>query len=215
MKKYLAEFLGTFMLVFLGTSAVVIAKGDVLTIALAFGMAITMSAYSFGAVSGGHFNPAVTTGMIIDHRIDWKNGLYYIVSQILGAIVASLLVRVYVSAMGFSTKALGQTDFTISAGTAFLVETVATFLFVLIILLVTSKTFGNPNFAGLIIGIALTFLIVATIKLTGASLNPARSIGPALFAQGTSLTHLWLYILAPEIGGVLAAFVSRFFTTED
>lgn len=216
MRKYLAEFLGTFLLVFLGTATVVIAKGNVLAIGLAFGLAITVSAYAFGAISGGHFNPAVTTAMLINRRIGLIDGLGYMVAQVVGAIAASFFVQVFVKALGYKATALGQTDFpAISATTAMLVEGLVTFLFVLIILNVTSDDHGNADFAGLVIGIALAFLIIVALNLTGGSLNPARSIGPALFAGGSALSHLWVYIVAPEVGAILAAFCGRVMGSEE
>ncbi|ETY72925.1 MIP/aquaporin family protein [Lactiplantibacillus fabifermentans] len=216
MRKYFAEFLGTFMLVFLGTGAVVVAKGDTLTIGLAFGLAITVSAYAFGGISGGHFNPAVTTAMLINRRINAVDACGYIVAQILGAIVASACVRSFVSAMGLATNALGQTDFSkINSGMAFFVEALVTFLFLMVILNVTSNDHGNGDFAGVTIGITLAFLIIVALNLTGGSLNPARSIGPAIFAGGTALSHLWVYILAPEVGAILAAYCARVLGSED
>ena len=216
MRKYFAEFLGTFMLVFLGTGAVVVAKGDTLTIGLAFGLAITVSAYAFGGISGGHFNPAVTTAMLINRRINAVDACGYIVAQILGAIVASACVRSFVSAMGLATNALGQTDFSkINSGMAFFVEALVTFLFLMVILNVTSNDHGNGDFAGVTIGVTLAFLIIVALNLTGGSLNPARSIGPAIFAGGTALSHLWVYILAPEVGAILAAYCARVLGSED
>lgn len=216
MRKYTSEFLGTFLLVFLGTAAIVIAKGGVLTIGLAFGLAITISAYAFGGISGGHFNPAVTTAMLINKRISFMDAVWYIVAQILGAIVASFFVQVFVKALGYKATVLGQTDFpSISASMAMLVEGLVTFLFLMIILNVTSKNHGNNDFAGLVIGISLAFLIILALNLTGGSLNPARSIGPAIFAGGSALSHLWVYIVAPEVGAILAAFCSRLLGSED
>lgn len=192
-QNYVAEFFGTFMLVFLGTATVVISKGNVLAIGLDFGLAITISAYSFGAVSGGHFNPAVTTAMWLNKKIGGSDAIGYIISQFIGALVASGFVKYFVSALGQDTTALGQTDFTkISLFTALIVECLATFLFVLIILLVTSDRFGNGMMAGLVIGITLAFLIIVCLNLTGGSLNPARSFGPALLAGGSALSHYWV-----------------------
>lgn len=211
-RKYISEFLGTFFLVMLGTSAVTIAKGDTLTIALAFGLAITISAYAFGGISGGHFNPAVTTAMLINRRISATSAVGYIVSQFLGATVASIFVKIFVGVLNLPTNQLGQTDFPkISMGVAFLVEVLATFMFLMIIINVTSKDHGNNDFAGLIIGLSLAMLIIFALNLTGASLNPARSFGPAILAGGSGLKHLWLYIVAPEVGAVLAAYCSRLF----
>ncbi|EHN58849.1 MIP/aquaporin family protein [Oenococcus kitaharae] len=211
MRKYVSEFLGTFLLVFIGTSSVVIARGSVLTIALAFGLAVTISAYAFGGISGGHFNPAVTTAMWLNKRIGLADAIGYIVSQIIAACLASWLVQLFAKGLGQAANQLGQTDFPkISVGLAFTVETLATFLFLTIILNVTSKEHGNSDFAGLIIGLALALMIVFSLNLTGGSLNPARSIGPALFAGGSALSHLWLYVVAPEVGAIIAAYVSKF-----
>lgn len=216
MQKYTAEFMGTFMLVFLGTGAVTVAAGNTLTIGLAFGLAITVSAYAFGGISGGHFNPAVTTAMLINRRIGGKDAVGYIVAQVLGATVASAFIKLFVSGLGLATNQLGQTDFPkISMGLAFVVEVLVTFLFLLVILNVTSDRHGNGDFAGLTIGVTLAFLIIVALNLTGGSLNPARSFGPAIFAGGSALSHLWLYILAPEVGAILAAFVGRMMGSED
>lgn len=216
MQKYLAEFFGTFMLVFLGTGAVTVAAGNTLTIGLAFGLAITVSAYAFGGISGGHFNPAVTTAMLLNRRINGRDALGYVIAQVLGATVASAFMKLFVSGLGLATNQLGQTDFSkISAGLAFLVEVLVTFLFLLVILNVTSDRHGNGDFAGLTIGVTLAFLIIVALNLTGGSLNPARSFGPAIFAGGSALSHLWLYILAPEVGAILAALVARVMGSEE
>lgn len=216
MQKYLAEFFGTFMLVFLGTGAVTVAAGNTLTIGLAFGLAITVSAYAFGEISGGHFNPAVTTAMLMNRRINGRDALGYVIAQVLGATVASAFMKLFVSGLGLATNQLGQTDFPkISTGLAFLVEVLVTFLFLLVILNVTSDRHGNGDFAGLTIGVTLAFLIIVALNLTGGSLNPARSFGPAIFAGGSALSHLWLYILAPEVGAILAALVARVMGSEE
>lgn len=216
MQKYLAEFFGTFMLVFLGTGAVTVAAGNTLTIGLAFGLAITVSAYAFGGISGGHFNPAVTTAMLMNRRINGRDALGYVIAQVLGATVASAFMKLFVSGLGLATNQLGQTDFPkISTGLAFLVEVLVTFLFLLVILNVTSDRHGNGDFAGLTIGVTLAFLIIVALNLTGGSLNPARSFGPAIFAGGSVLSHLWLYILAPEVGAILAALVARVMGSEE
>ncbi|WP_338215657.1 MIP/aquaporin family protein [Lacticaseibacillus salsurivasis] len=217
MKAICAEFMGTFLLVFLGSGAVLFAKGDALTIAIGFGLAITISAYAFGGITGGHFNPAVTTAFMINGRTGIGEGLVYIVSQIVGAIAASGAVRVIVGALNLPATQMAQTDFpNLSVGAAFFVEALATFLFLVVILNVTSDDHGNGDFAGLAIGVTLMLLIIFSVNLTGASLNPARSIGPAIFAGGSALSHLWLYIVAPEVGAILAAFCSRFLmATED
>lgn len=216
MRKYVAEIIGTFVLVFVGTGTVVIAKGSTLTIGLAFGLAVTIMAYSVGAISGGHFNPAVSLGMLLNKRISGKDFIGYVISQFIGAILASAMVFDLVHELGLSTKSLGQTDFpNISVGGAFITETLVTFLFVLVIFLVTSKKWGNPNFAGLVIGLTLGLMIIVALNLTGGSLNPARSFGPALFAGGSAMAHYWLYLTAPLVGAVLAAGVSQFLSSEE
>lgn len=216
MRKYISEIIGTFVLVFVGTATVTIAKGDVLAIGLAFGLAVTIMAYSVGAISGGHFNPAVTLGMFINKRISAGDAIYYVVSQFIGAILASAVVKFLLSSMNAPTSNLGQTDFpVISAGAAFFVETLITFLFVLVILLVTSNKYGNANFAGLIIGLTLGFMIIVALNLTGGSLNPARSFGPAIFVGGKALSHYWVYLLAPLVGSAIAAYTAKFLGSEE
>lgn len=209
-RSYLSELIGTFLLVFFGTGAITVARGNTLTIGLAFGLAITVSIYAFGTLSGGHFNPAVSTAMAIEKKISWGDFLGYIIFQIVGAILASLCILKFVNDLGLQSSQLGQTDFSnVSTGTAFFAEALATFLFVTIILNVTSKH-GDNRLAGLTIGLALAFLIIVLLNITGGSLNPARSIGPAVFAGGSSLSHLWLYIVAPEVGGIIAAYCNRY-----
>ncbi len=216
MRKYLAKLIGTFVLVFVGTATVTIAKGSTLTIGLAFGLAVTVMAYSVGSISGGHFNPAVSLAMLLNHRLGIKDFVGYVISQFVGAILASAIVFDLVHELGLSTKNLGQTDFpNISVGGAFITETLVTFLFVLVIVSVTSKKWGNANFAGLIIGITLALMIIVALNLTGGSLNPARSFGPALFAGGSAMTHYWLYLVAPLVGAVLAAGVGNYLGSEE
>lgn len=210
MRKYISEIIGTFVLVFVGTAAVTIAHANVVGIGLAFGLAVTIMAYSVGAISGGHFNPAVTLGMWINKRISGADAVYYVISQFIGAVLASGMVKYFLSAMGTSTANLGQTDFTkISAFPALVTEALVTFLFVLVILFVTSKQYGNASFAGLIIGLTLALMIIATLNLTGGSLNPARSFGPAILVGGSALSHFWVYVVAPLVGGAVAAVVAK------
>lgn len=216
MRRYAAEFIGTFMLVFLGTGAVVIAKADTLTIGLAFGLTVTVMAYAFGGVSGGHFNPAVSIAMMINKRLEAKDGVFYIVAQFLGAIVASGLLSVLINALDLSRTGFGQTDFPkIGAGVAFLVEVIVTFSFILVILMTTSDRFGNSQMAPLAIGITLSLLIIVALNLTGGSLNPARSFGPAIFAGGSALAHYWVYLAAPIVGAILAALTGRLLGSEE
>lgn len=153
--------------------------------------------------------------MLIQKKISAKDATFYMVAQFIGGLVAAVMLLFFVSEADLPTDALAQNDFTqISAGVAILVELLATFLFVTLILLVTDDRLGNANFAGLIIGLSLVLLILTTISLTGASLNPARSFGPALLAGGSSLSHLWVYFVGPELGGALAAIFAKWLTTE-
>lgn len=215
-RKYAAEFIGTLVLVLLGTGTVVIAKGGTLTIGLAFGLAVTIMACAVGGISGGHFNPAVTTAMLVNKRISTKDAIGYIIAQFLGAILASGILSIFIKALKLPSDGFGQTDFPdISAGVAFFTEVLITFLFIFVILMVTSKKFGNEALAPIAIGLTLAFLIIVALNLTGGSLNPARSFGPAIFAGGTALSHYWVYLLAPLLGGILAAFVAKAMGSEE
>lgn len=216
MRKYIAEFMGTLLLVFLGTGTVVIAKGDTLAIGLAFGLAITIMAIAVGGVSGGNFNPAVTLAMVLNKRLALKDAVGYWISQFLGATVAAALIRYFGSMLGLAKDAMGQTDFTnISALDAFIVEIVITFIFVFVILMSTSAKYGNGNLAPFSIGLVLGFLIIVALNLTGGSLNPARSFGPAIFVGGDALKHYPVYLFAPLVGSALASIVAKVTGSED
>ncbi|MFC3927508.1 MIP/aquaporin family protein [Streptococcus caprae] len=213
MKKFFAELLGTFVLVFVGTGAVVFGNGTEgvshLGIALAFGLSIVAAAYSIGTVSGAHLNPAVSIAMFVNKRMDAKELGTYIVAQVLGAILASAGVFYYASNLGLDTTSLGQNGFTISAFGAFLFEVIMSFIFILVIMTVTSASKGNGKIAGLVIGLSLSAMILVGLNVTGLSVNPARSLAPALFVGGQALSQLWVFILAPIVGGVLAAIVAK------
>ncbi|WP_088811040.1 MULTISPECIES: MIP family channel protein [Listeria] len=220
MRKAIAEFIGTFVLVLFGTGTAVLGGGiegiGIPGIALAFGLSIVAMAYSIGTISGCHINPAVSIAMFVNKRLSAKDLAVYIVAQILGAIVATLTLRTFLISSDLATTNLGQNGFgNLTASGAFLVETILTFVFVLVILIVTGKN-GNAPFAGLVIGLTLVLIHLLGIPLTGTSVNPARSIGPALFAGGEALSQLWLFIVAPIVGGALAAIVSKFaFNSEE
>lgn len=219
-KNYIAEFIGTFFLVLIGTGAVTIGNGSPVAIALAFGLAIVLMAYAIGPVSGGHMNPAVSLAMYINKRMSLTDMFGYWFSQVLGAIVASSVVKMIIASMTDTSKVpdgFGSNSYaTISGGMAFFVEALFSFLFILVILMVTSKKFGNSNIAGFVIGLTLTVLIFVGLPLTGVSVNPARSIGPALYAAGDALSQLWVFILAPLVGGALAAFAAKYvFNSEE
>lgn len=211
-KKYLAEFIGTFVLVFFACGTAVVTKcstdnlpGYLLT-ALAFGLVIVAMAYSIGNVSGCHINPAVSIAMLVSKRMSFADFVGYVVAQFAGAIAGAAAL------MGFLGKedGLGQNGlFKDDIWLSLLIEVILTFVFVLAILGVTSKV-ENGAVAGLVIGLTLTLIHIFGIYFTGTSVNPARSFGPALFVGGAALSDVWVFIVAPLVGGVLAAVVYRF-----
>jgi len=222
-RKLVAEFLGTFLLVFLAVGAAVsgiagaVGAGSpagpgsgVVGVALAFGFVLVFVAFAFGPVSGAHVNPAVTLAMVIARKMPVVEAVGYWIAQLLGAIVGAAVLKLLVSSFGVvdQTGGLGTNGYGdhINATGAFVLETLLTFAFVLVILLVTDRA-ANATTAGLAIGVALVVVHLVGIPLTGTSVNPARSIGPALFEGGTALSQLWLFILAPLVGGVLAAVI--------
>ena len=219
-RKLVAEFVGTFLLVFLAVGAAVfgIAAGvgvdgagsssGTVGVALAFGLTVLMLAYAFGPISGTHVNPAVTLGVFLAKRMEAKEAGLYVVAQFAGAILGGAVLKLFVSSFGVTdyTGALGTNSYdngAINMPGAFVLEALLTAAFVLVILLVTEKV-AAPGFAGLAIGLALTTVHLVGIPLTGTSVNPARSFGPALFAGGEALSQVWLFILAPLVGSVLA-----------
>jgi aquaporin Z len=221
MKKYAAEFIGTFCLVLFGCGSAVIsgvnqagpAGTGILGIAIAFGFAVVAMAYAIGGISGCHINPAVTVGVLAAGKMEVKDAIGYIVSQCLGAILgAAVLYLIALGKPGFAMGewALGSNGWgpgylhEYSMLSALIAETVLTFIFVFVILAVTSK-FGNGTMAGLAIGVTLMLIHLVAIPITGTSVNPARSLGPALFAGGKALSQLWLFFVAPVAGGFLAA----------
>ena len=217
MNKMVAEFIGTFTLVLIGCGSAVIAGADIgLTgISFAFGLALIGMAYGIGPVSGCHINPAVSLGAVAAGRMSVPEALQYIVAQVAGAIVAALILMMIANGKAdysVAENGLGQNGWgagylgEYSMGAAFMFELVATFLFVVVILGATGS--GAPAaIAGLAIGLALVAIHLVGINVTGVSVNPARSIGPALFAGGGALSQVWLFIVAPIIGGVLAGLV--------
>lgn len=217
-KAYMAEFLGTFALVLVGSSSGVL-NLSITDVALAFGLILMAMIYALGSVSGGHFNPAVSLGMALSRKITWKDFMFYVVSQLLGSLFAVLLLVPFVGDMGnlATTKILhdfgGRTDFLVLM-LGLLIEVVATFFFVFVILKVTSKK-ENNQIAGLVIGLTLAALILFAGPFTNASINPARSILPALFEGGKALNELWIFIVGPFVGAFLAAMVSPFFETKE
>lgn len=213
LKKGIAEFIGTFVLVLFGTGAAVLGGGiegiGTLGIAMAFGLSIVAMAYSIGTISGCHVNPAVSIAMYVNKRLSISELAYYIVGQVLGAIVATGVLKIILSTSDMAVTNLGQNSFgALGAGGAFLVEAILTFIFILVIIVVTGKH-GSPEFAGLVIGLTLVLIHLLGIPLTGTSVNPARSFSPAIFAGGEALSQLWVFIVAPIVGGILAAITSK------
>lgn len=220
-KKLIAEVIGTFILIFFGCGAAVIASTVVGSggfavgigytgIALAFGLAIVAAAYGLGAISGAHLNPAVSLGMVTAGRMSMGDFIGYAIAQIVGAILGAAVLYVVASgstswtpgnmgANGWGPGYLGEYKML----SAFVFELVMTFIFVTVILGATHGT-APVGFAGLAIGLTLTAIHLVGINVTGVSVNPARSIGPALFSGGAAIAQLWLFILAPLLGGAIA-----------
>jgi len=211
-KKYIAEFIGTFVLVLFacGTAAVVGCSAEngtgYLLTALAFGLVIVAMAYSIGNVSGCHINPAVSIAMLVSGKLSIKDFVGYIIAQFAGATAgAAVLMALVGKESGLGANAL----YNGSIGLSILVEIILTFVFVIAILGVTSKV-ENSSVAGLVIGLSLTLVHILGISFTGTSVNPARSFGPAIFVGGEALSSVWVFIVAPLVGGVLAALVYKF-----
>ena len=215
-RKYIAEFIGTFVLVLFacGTAVAVgcnaeAGSGYLLT-ALAFGLVIVAMAYSIGNISGCHINPAVSIAMLFSGKLRVKDFIGYVIAQVAGAIAgAALLLPIFGADCGFGANALFEGNI----GLSILIEVILTFVFVIAILGVTSKT-ENGAVAGLVIGLTLTLVHILGIALTGTSVNPARSIGSAVFAGGEALKNVWVFIVAPLAGGVLAAITYKFLSKE-
>ena len=212
-RKLLAEFIGTFMLVLVAVGSAVagLKSAGVIAVAVAFGFVLIMAAYAFGPVSGAHVNPAVTLAMVIARKQPISEAVGYWIAQFLGAIVGAGVLKFLVSSGGVTdeTGGLGSNAYDnghINLVGALVFEILATAVFVLIILLVTDR-FATAAAAGLAIGAALTAIHAFGIPLDGTSVNPARSFGPALVAGSHALSQVWLFILAPLIGGVIAAVI--------
>ncbi len=226
MKKYIAELIGTLVLVLFGCGSAAIA-GSVLGnlgIALAFGLSIVAMAYVIGDISGCHVNPAVSIGMWIDGRLETKDLLMYIIFQCIGAIIGIAILTVIINSApslgGYTATGLGQNGFGSASSVglnvvgAILVEIILTFVFVFTVLGVTKKA-ENGAVAGIVIGLTLAFVHILGIPLTGTSVNPARSLAPALFLGGQALQQVWVFILAPVIGAIIAGIFYKGLTAED
>lgn len=221
MKKYLSEMIGTMVLVLMGCGSVVFASNvagavgasvGTLGVALAFGLAVVAMAYTIGGISGCHINPAITLGVYLSGRMNMKDTAMYIVFQVIGAILGSAILYALVSTgESGGVTATGANSFGDGEMLqAFIAEAVFTFIFVLVVLGTTDEKKGAGNFAGLAIGLTLVLVHIVCIPITGTSVNPARSIGPALFEGGAALSQLWLFIVAPIVGAALSAGVWNF-----
>lgn len=224
MKKYLAEMFGTMVLVLMGCGSAIFNFGvgstaQVLTVAFGFGLSVVAMAYTIGSISGCHINPAITLGVLLSGRMSGKDAGMYMVFQVIGAIIGSAILYGIVSSVdaGSASYIAQGGNFATTTGSnglqpgvsvmgGVLAEIVFTFVFVLVVLGTTAKN-GAGNFAGLAIGLSLVLVHIVCIPLTGTSVNPARSIGPALFDGGAALSQLWIFIVGPFVGAAIAAIV--------
>lgn len=220
MKKYWAELIGTLFLVLIGCGSAVIAGGEVgfLGIAFAFGLTVLVMVYAIGNISGCHINPAITVAMLVAGKIKGKDAIFYIIFQCVGAIIgAAILLAIAngISDYSLAANGLGQNGYGAhspggySLVACFVAEVVLTALFLFVIFGSTSEK-APKGFAGVAIGLALVLIHIFGIPVTGTSVNPARSLGPAVFAGGAALSQLWLFIVAPIAGGIIAALLWRY-----
>lgn len=219
--KYVAELIGTMVLVLVGCGSAVIAGGYIgfLGIAFAFGVAVLVMVYTIGPVSGCHINPAITISMFVIGKINAKDTLFYVIFQIIGAIIGAGVLYIIANGLeGYSTavNGLGQNGYGIhspgkySMVSGIVAEVVFTAIFLFVILGSTHKN-APSGFAGIAIGLSLFLIHIVVIPITGTSVNPARSIGPALFVGGDALVQLWVFIVAPIVGGIIGALKWKFF----
>ncbi|MCQ2202539.1 MAG: MIP family channel protein [Bacteroidales bacterium] len=212
MKKYLAEMVGTMVLVLMGCGTAVslncgVDTASVVGTAVAFGLAVVAMAYTVGGISGCHINPAITLGCLIAGRISGKDAAMYMLFQVIGAFIGSTLLWIMVQQLGADGTTTGANACASGAGAACIIETILTFVFVLVVLGTTDSKVGAGNFAGLAIGLSLILVHLVGIHYTGTSVNPARSIAPAVFQGGAALEQLWAFIVGPFLGAAIAAVV--------
>ena len=211
LKKYIAEFIGTAILVLFGCGTAVATGGEIVPTALAFGLAIVAAAYAIGDISGCHVNPAVSLAMYMNKKLKAKEFCGYVIAQVLGALGGSLLLWAIISLcggdkaiVGLGANAIVTTKDAGGVWASLLIEVILTFVFVYTILGVTGDK-NKSHIAGIIIGLTLTFVHILGIGYTGTSVNPARSLAPALLLGGKALEQVWVFILAPLVGAALAA----------
>ena len=219
MKKYISECIGTAVLVLFGCGTAVVSGGDLVATSLAFGLSIVAMAYVIGNISGCHVNPAVSLAMLISKKMDIKDFIGYVISQIVGAFVGAGILYFILNTTPDGVVALGTNGFGANYGleinmiSALIVEIVLTFVFIYTILGVTSDE-SKSSVAGIVIGLTLTFVHLIGINLTGTSVNPARSLAPAVLMGGEALKQVWLFIIAPLCGSALATITYKFLNKE-
>ena len=221
MKKYLSELIGTAVLVIMGCGSAVFfgcaaGTAQVLAVAFAFGLSVIAMAYTIGNISGCHINPAITLAVWLSKRMSGGEAVGYMISQVIGAILGSAVIYLLTSTGGYGeSTATGANSFGDGEVLqAFIAEMVFTFIFVLVVLGSTDSKKGAGSFAGLAIGLTLVLVHIVCIPITGTSVNPARSIGPALFNGGIALDQLWLFIVAPFVGAIKATIVWKLLSCE-
>ena len=220
MKKYIAEMIGTMVLVLMGCGVAVslncgVDTASVVGTALAFGLAVVAMAYTIGGISGCHINPAITLGCLLTGRMEAKEAGMYMVFQVIGAFLGSAILYALTANSGLEGPGANTCQAGVSVVGGLIAEIVFTFIFVLVVLGTTDAKKGAGNFAGLAIGLSLVLVHLVCIAYTGTSVNPARSIAPAVFQGGAALSQLWIFIVGPFIGAALSAFVWKFVASED
>ena len=218
MKKYLAEMIGTMVLVLMGCGTAVSLGCDpvnnipaVVGTALAFGLAVIGMAYAIGKISGCHINPAITLGVALSGRMGWKDAIMYMIFQVIGAFIGSAILFWMTKEVGLEGTGANDLQSGVSVLGGLLAEIFFTFVFVFVVLAATHEKNGAGNAAGLAIGLTLVLVHLVCIRYTGTSVNPARSIAPAVFQGGTALSNLWIFIVGPFVGGALAAGIYKIF----
>ena len=216
MKKYLAEMIGTMVLVLMGCgTAISLSCGtdtaSVVGTALAFGLAVIGMAYAIGKISGCHINPAITLGVALSGRMSWKDAIMYMIFQVIGAFIGSAILFWMTKEVGLEGTGANDLQSGVSVLGGLLAEIFFTFVFVFVVLAATHEKNGAGNAAGLAIGLTLVLVHLVCIRYTGTSVNPARSIAPAVFQGGTALSNLWIFIVGPFVGGALAAGIYKIF----
>ena len=215
MKKYLAEMVGTMVLVLMGCGSAVFNGGcgtpaQVLMVAVAFGLSVVAMAYTIGGISGCHINPAITLGCFLSGRMNGKDAGMYMLFQVIGAFIGSAIIYLLVSFIDMNyatTTGANACAEGVSITGGLIAEVVFTMIFVLVVLGTTDPKKGAGNFAGLAIGLSLILIHIVCIPITGTSVNPARSIAPAIFEGGAALQQLWIFIVGPFVGAFLSALI--------